>query len=218
MERPPVVVAHGEAVREVPPEQALVHVRAATSGRSREAVLERLAERAAAHGAVLDEFAAAIERRESEGLHVHPQTRRRTDEVRAHHGSVGTRVLVTDFTRLGDLLVRLAGEELTEVAGPYWRLRPGGRAGAEARRAAVTDALARAAEYAAAVGARVDRLVEINDAIPDEAAPIAFAAGSARDGSGPGFALEPELQIVRARVRVTVTITEPVLPDRPGDA
>ncbi len=214
MERLPVVVATGEAVREVLPEQAVVHVRAAAKGRSRESVLERLTERAAAHRAVLDEFAAAIERRESAGLHVHPQMKRRGEEVQAYHGSVETRVLVTDFTVLGDLLLRLAGEELTSVSGPWWQLRPGSRAGAEARRAAVADALVQAAEYASAVGAEVDRLVEISDVVSEgTGGPMAFAAaGAARDmGGGPTLELEPELQTVHARVKVTVTISEPAL-------
>ncbi|WIN00963.1 SIMPL domain-containing protein [Actinoplanes oblitus] len=210
MERLPIVVATGEAVREVPPELATVHVHTVAKGRDREAVLRRLAERSAAAGAVLDEFAAAIERRETTGVQVHPQTKRRGEGVAEYHGSVGTRVLVTDFTVLGDLLLRLAGEELTSVSGPYWQLRPGSRAGAEARRAAVTEALVQAAEYAAAVGARVDRLIEISDVFPAEGFPMAVG-GRAMSDSGT-LELEPEPQTVHARVRVTVTTSEPTLP------
>ncbi|MEU4559758.1 SIMPL domain-containing protein [Actinoplanes sp. NPDC023936] len=219
MERSPVVVARGEAVREVPPEIAAVHVRTAAKGRDREAVLDRLAERSAAIAAVLDGFAAAIERRETTGLHVHPQTKRRGEEVAAYHGSIGTQVLVTDFTVLGDLMLRLAAEELTTVDGPWWQLRPGSRAGAEARGAAITDALTRAAEYAAAVGAEIAELVEINDGAGGfDEGPMAFAAGGVRARSaesGPALDLEPEAQTVRAQVRVTVTISRPTLPGRP---
>ncbi|BAL92583.1 hypothetical protein AMIS_73630 [Actinoplanes missouriensis 431] len=221
MERSPVIVARGEAVREVPPEIAVVHVRTAAKGRDRESVLERLAERSAAITAALDGFAAAIERRETTGLHVHPQTKRRGEEIAAYHGSIGTQVLVTDFTVLGDLMLRLAAEELTTVDGPWWQLRPGSRAGAEARRAAITDALSRAAEYASAVGAEIAELVEINDGgagLDDGYTPVAFAAGGARARgaeSGPALDLEPEAQTVRAQVRVTVTISRPILPGRP---
>jgi uncharacterized protein YggE len=217
MERLPIVVARGEAVREVPPEQAVVTVQSESKGRSRESVLERLTERSAAIGAVLDQFTAAIERRESAGLHIRPQLKRRGEEVLAYHGSIATRVIVTDFTVLGDLVLRLGGEELTTVSGPWWQLRPDTRAGAEVRRAAVADALERAAEYAAAVGAQVDRLVEITDAFGEGGYGIvagggasAFRAKGAEDG--PSLELEPELQTVQAQVRVTVTISEPTLP------
>ncbi len=213
MERLPVVVATGEAFREVPPEQAVLHVRATLKGRSRESVMERLAERFAAHGVILDEFAAAIERRETESVHVYPQGKRRGEET--YHGSIATRVVVTDFTVLGDMIMRLGAEESTSFSGPWWQLRVGSRAGGEARRDAVTTALAQAAEYAAAVGARVDRLVEISDIVAEESVHHGFAvAGAARDmgDGGPALELEPELQTVRARVKVTVTITEPTLP------
>lgn len=214
MERLPIVVATGEAVREVPPEQAVVSVRSESKGRSRESVLERLTERSAAIGAVLDRFAAAIERRETAGLYIRPQMKRRGEEVLAYHGGIATEVIVTDFTVLGDLMLKLAAEELTTVSGPWWRMRPGSRAGSDVRQAAVADALEKAAEYAAAVGARVDRLVEISDAAEGR-----FGAGAgggmmrsmaAQDTQS--LELEPELQTVQAQVRVTVTISEPTLP------
>jgi uncharacterized protein YggE len=213
MERLPVVVARGEAVREVLPEQAVVQVESAAKGRSRESVLERLTERSAAIGAVLDGFAAAIERRESAGFHVRPQMKRRGEEVLAYHGVIATRVIVTDFTVLGDLLLRLGGEELTTVTGPWWRLRPDTGVAAEVRQSAVADALRRATEYASAVGARVDRLVEISDSFGGGGGyGMVGAAGSFRSLSAedaPSLELEPELQTVQAQVQVTVTITEP---------
>ncbi|WP_436526521.1 SIMPL domain-containing protein [Actinoplanes sp. HUAS TT8] len=215
MERLPIVVATGEAVREVPPEQAVVSVRTASKGRSRESVLERLTQRSAAIGAVLDQFATAIERRETAGLHIVPELKRRGEEVVAYHGSIATDVIVTDFAVLGDLLLRLGREELTSVHGPWWRMRPDSRAGADVRQAAVADALEKAGEYAAAVGARIDRLVEITDSLHDDGgfrggAMRAMAASAAGDGLT--LELEPELQTVQATVKVTVTITEPVLP------
>ncbi|MEU4425929.1 SIMPL domain-containing protein [Actinoplanes sp. NPDC024001] len=220
MERLPVVVTRGEAVRQVPPELAVVHVRTAVKGKpTRAAVLERLAEGSAAVGAVLDEFADAIERRESTNVDVYPEWNPQGGETGAFEGSAGVNALVTDFTVLGDLIVRLAGVDLAAVSGPSWQLRPGSRAGAEVRRAAVTDALSRAAEYAAAVGAEVDRLIEINDATELYESYTAQAEmdsnRSARSESSPVLVLEPQLQVVRAQVRVTVTISEPTLPGRP---
>ncbi|BCY14879.1 SIMPL domain-containing protein [Actinoplanes sp. L3-i22] len=212
----PIVVATGEAVREVLPEQAVVSVRSESKGRSRESVLERLTQRSAAIGVVLDQFTAAIERRESAGLHIRPQMKRRGEEVLAYHGSIGIDVIVTDFTVLGDLMLKLGSEELTSVHGPWWRMRPDSRAGSDVRQAAVADALVKAAEYAAAVGARVDRLVEITDSLSDGGFRGGVAGAMMRSKGGGDEAqaleLEPELQTVQATVKVTVTITEPTLP------
>jgi uncharacterized protein len=213
MERLPIVVATGEAVREVPPEQAVVSVRSESKGRSRESVLERLTQRSAAIAAVLDQFAAAVERRESAGLHIRPQLKRRGEEVLAYHGSIATEVIVTDFTVLGDLMLKLGAEELTTVSGPWWRMRPGSRAGTDVRQAAVTDALEKAGEYAAAVGARVDRLVEISDVLSGGGFGVGggmMRSMAAQDSQS--LELEPELQTVQATVKVTVTISEPTLP------
>jgi uncharacterized protein YggE len=98
------------------------------------------------------------------------------------------------------------------VSGPWWQLRPGSRAGAEVRRAAIADALGRAREYAEAVGAEVDRLVEILDE------GVGGGGGQpmmrmAAFGGGPEADLEleldPQQQTVQATVIVRVTITEP---------
>jgi uncharacterized protein YggE len=120
-------------------------------------------------------------------------------------------VTVSDFAVLGEMMLRFGGMEQVAVAGPWWQLRPGSSAGAEARRAAIADALARAREYAAAVGARVDRLIEISDEVGGGAHPMAFrAAGFAEDAAG-GLALDPQQQTVQASVVVRVAITEPDL-------
>ncbi|MFI1991113.1 SIMPL domain-containing protein [Actinoplanes sp. NPDC020271] len=213
-----IVVATGDAVREVQPEQAVVSVRSESKGRSRESVLERLTQRSAAIGVVLDQFDAAIERRESAGLHIRPQMKRRGEEVLAYHGSIGIDVIVTDFTVLGDLMLKLGAEELTSVHGPWWRMRADSRAGAGVRQAAVADALAKAAEYAAAVGARIERLVEITDSLSDGGFRAGAGGAMMRSKGATGetqaleLELEPELQLVQATVKVTVTISEPTLP------
>lgn len=128
----------------------------------------------------------------------------------AFSGSVSTSVTVTDFEPLGQLLLRLAGLEHAAVAGPWWQLRAGSRAGAEVRRDAIADALSRAREYAAAVGAQVDKLVEIADeGLGGQPTMRAVAFDSARESAG--FDVDPQPQTVQATVTVRVTITEPDL-------
>ena len=211
----PTVVVRGEALREVPPEQAVFSVTVSARDKDQQAVLARLTERAAELRRTLDLYPDAIERRETGGVQVHPELKRGGERISAYAGSATTTVTVTDFAVLGELLLRLAGQELTAVAGPWWQLRPGSTAGAEVRRAAIADALGRAREYAEAVGAQVDRLIEISDdgvgGSGDRhmmrAAAFGMSAGGAPDALE--LELDPQQQTVQASVIVRVAITEP---------
>ena len=58
-------------------------------------------------------------------MHVGPQLKRSGERVVAYTGTTSTTVTVSDFTVLGELMMRLADQEQTSVAGPWWQLRPG---------------------------------------------------------------------------------------------
>src|SRR5205809_6694974 len=156
----PVVAVRGESVSEVDPEIATCAVTVSARDKDRQETLRRLTARVDAVRAVLDGYAGAIEKRETSGLSVYPETRPSSERVRGYRGTVTTTITVTDFTVLGELLLRLADQDQTGVSGPQWGLRPGSPAHREARRAAVDDAGARAHEYAEALGARLTGLLE----------------------------------------------------------
>ncbi|MEU4370022.1 SIMPL domain-containing protein [Micromonospora chersina] len=208
----PVVAVRGEAYREVAPELARFTVTATARDRDRETTLTRLAERTAAVRVLLDAAEPAVERRETGQLRVWPETKRSGERVVAYHGSVTTTVTVVDFTALGELMLRLADQEQVEVAGPWWSLRPDSPAYREARHAAIADALARAREYAEALGARVTALLELADTGLAAAPPMMAKAGFARAGeAAPELELDPRPQPVQAAVEARFTISEPVL-------
>ena len=214
MAEQPTIVVRGEALREVPPEQAVLTVTTSARDGDRDAVLARMAERTTELRAVVDAYGDAVERRETGSVQVYPELKRGSEKVVAYTGSVVTTVTVTGFDDLGELLVRLAGLDYAAVSGPWWRLRPGSRAGAEVGKAAIDDALRRAREYAEAVGARVDRLVEIADEGTGGARPVAMraaAAFSVQENAAPVLEVDPQPQIVQSSVLVRVTITEPDL-------
>ncbi|MFC7527852.1 SIMPL domain-containing protein [Actinoplanes sp. GCM10030250] len=219
----PIVVVHGEAHREVPPEQAVFSVVVSAADRDRAVVLSRLSQRAAEIGTILDRYGPAIERRETAGVQVYPEFKRGGERVTSYAGSVATTVTATDFAALGMLLADIAARESASVSGPWWQLRRGSRAGADVRREAVADALDRAREYAAAVGSEIDRIVEIADAEAGGAHPMmrgafgAFGAAEAADAAT-GFDLFPQQQTVEARVLLRVTITEPTVLGRGAPA
>jgi hypothetical protein len=209
----PTVVVRGEAVREVPPELASFSVTVSARDKDRQSALTRLAERAASVRALLDGAGDVIERRETGGVHLRPEVKRSGERVIAYTGSVTTTVVVNEFTALGELMLRLGDQEQTAVSGPWWELRPGSTAGAEVRRAAIADALDRAREYADAVGATLDRLIEIADeGTGGGGRPMMRAAygGFAQAESEPlELDIDPQPQTVQATVQMRFAITEP---------
>lgn len=203
-----MVVVRGEALRELPPDLAVFSVTVSAGGRDRQATLTRLTDRAAGLRSALDDYPDAVERRETGAVQIYPEIKR-GERVTGYVGTVTTLVTVTDFAVLGDLLLRLGNQDQTTVSGPWWQLRPGSRAGADVRREAVTDALRRAREYAEAVGAEVDRLVEIVDEGAGQSL-MRASFGAAEAASAPmHLEIDPQRQTVHAAVTVRVAITEP---------
>jgi uncharacterized protein YggE len=213
-----VVAVRGEAFREVDPEIASFSVTVMARDRDRDEALRRLASRVDSVRAILDGYRDGIERRETSGLYVYPETKGSGERVVGYHGNVRTTVTVTDFTVLGELMLRLAGQDQTMVGGPWWDLRPGSPAHKEARHAAIADALERAREYAAALGARVIGLIELTDAglsgdmMRGQGGihTMAFRAGAA-PGEAPQIDLEPQRQQVHAAIDARLLISEPTL-------
>jgi uncharacterized protein YggE len=217
----PLLAVRGEAVREVDPEIGTFSVTVSARDRSREETLRRLTARVEGLRSVLDGYAPAIEKRETSRLYVRPETKRSGEKVSAYSGSVTTTVTVTDFGALGELMLRLADQDQTEVSGPWWGLRPASPVHREARRAAITDAIERGREYAEALGARVTGLVELADTglSTMSAGPRmeALAFRSADAGTGPALDLDPQRQTVQATIEARFSISEPsAVTGKPG--
>ncbi|MFY1689990.1 SIMPL domain-containing protein [Plantactinospora sp. WMMB782] len=221
MTEQPFVLVRGEVVREVPPEIARFSVTVAARDRNRPAALARLAERSEAVRTLVDGYGDAIERRETGNLWVRPELKRSGEKVTGYAGSATTTVTVTDFGVLGELMLRLADQDQSTVAGPWWELRPGSPVHRAARRAAVAEAIARAREYADALGAEVTALLQLSDAGPTAqplmmtraAHTMSFAAAG---GAPPELELDPQVQSVQAAVEARFAITPPPLADGPS--
>lgn len=221
MTEPAVLVVRGEAVREAPPELARFAATVSVRDRDRAEALARLAGRSDAVRQLVDGYATAIERRETGNLWVRPERKRSGDRVTGYVASVSTTVTVTDFGVLGELMLRLADEDDTGVAGPWWELRPDSPVHREARRAAVAEAITRAREYAAALGAELTALRELSDVGAEGHRMMLAGAGAGYRGGGgvPDLDLDPEQQTVRAEVVARFSISPPrleVVPDQAG--
>ncbi|MCP3756624.1 SIMPL domain-containing protein [Streptomyces sp. NPDC056773] len=218
----PRVAVRGEATLEVDPEIARIGITVSARGTDRRTALEDLTRR---NNAVLDlvkSYGDPVEKLETGAFSITPELTRhgRGERIRAYHGRVHLTAELNDFTTLGELTTRLADLELTQVDGPWWALRPTSPAHGEARRQAVLEAVQRAREYAAALGAELAALVELAD-LGAENAPAPFhAAGAgmramafsaAEEAGPPALDLEPQRQTVYAQVNARFTMTPPRL-------
>jgi uncharacterized protein YggE len=219
----PLLSVRGEAVLEVEPEIARVEVSVAAVGADRADTLRQLRERVAAVEKILNSFPGAIDRTEVSGARVGPRLGRgQRDGDGGYHGAVHHVLTVSGFDQLGELMAQLSDQDLTEVGGPWWELRPDSPVHRAARVAATRDAVRRGRDYAAALGSDLAGLVELADtrmlAEPrgqaEPRAGIAAARLPQRSRSGvpePAFELVPARQLVRASVEARFTITEPDL-------
>jgi uncharacterized protein len=225
----PVLAVRGEISHEVEPEIARIEVSVAARAPARSEARRLLAERGAVVDRILGDFAEVIEKTESSGPRLNPQLAGRPadEQLAGYHGVIHYSVTVTGFDRLGELMAQLAKPEMTEVGGPWWELRPGSPVYREARIAAVSDAVRRARDYAAAVGSELAGLLELADAhllseSRGPAEPRPLSPSSARlphrpravapaEPAEPVFDLSPARQLVRATIEARFTITEPDL-------
>ncbi|WP_432991217.1 SIMPL domain-containing protein [Dactylosporangium sp. CA-233914] len=218
------VAVRGEAVREVDPELAEFTVVVSARDRDRDTTLARLRERADALRQFLERFGDAVDKQETTGLHVYPESAgRRGERVTAYAGSLVTTVTVSGFAALGEMMLAVAGQDQVQVRGPRWSLRPDSPVHKDLRREAVADAIARAREYAEALGAQVIELVELADpglsGQVEGLLPVGFQPGygsqslraksSATAGGYAELELGPQRQRVSAAVEARFTITSP---------
>ncbi|MFI2072127.1 SIMPL domain-containing protein [Streptomyces triculaminicus] len=222
----PRIAVRGEARLEVDPEIAHLGITVSARGTDRRTALGDLTRRNNHVLDLLKSYGEAVEKIETGTFTITPQLteKGRHERIRAYHGRVRVTATLIDFTALGELATRLAELELTRVDGPWWSLRPDSPAHGEARRQAVHEAVQRAREYAAALGAQLTAVVELADTGAENPTPMglpARPAGRPRAG-GSGFAgaapepapaldLEPQRQTLYAHVNARFTMTRPTL-------
>ncbi|AIA02986.1 SIMPL domain-containing protein [Streptomyces noursei] len=216
----PRLAVRGEARLEVDPETARITVTVTARGTDRKTALTDLTRRNEHALTLIKSYGDAVEKLETGSFTLTPQLtdKGRHERIRAYQGRVTVTATLNDFTALGELATRLADLELTRVDGPWWALRPDSPAHRSARTQAVHEAVQRAREYAEALGAHLDAVLEIAD-LGAEGHPqqqsYGFAApGGARSAghdATPVLDLEPQRQTVYASVNARFTMTRPAL-------
>ncbi|WP_212910738.1 SIMPL domain-containing protein [Streptomyces sp. TS71-3] len=220
----PRVAVRGEAHLERDPEIARIDITVGARGSSRRAALDDLTGRNAAVLDLVGEYGDAVERLETGAFSISPELSRhgRGERVRAYHGRVRIGAELADFTALGELVSRLADQDLTQVDGPWWALRPDSPVHREVRQQAVREAVQRAREYAQALGTELAALVEIADIGAEQPIAPGAPAGMHRRMPTSSFAgapggeaapldLQPQRQHVHAQVNARFTMIAPHL-------
>ncbi|MFH9293188.1 SIMPL domain-containing protein [Streptomyces sp. NPDC017520] len=220
----PHVTVRGEAHLEVDPEIAHITITLTARSTDRRTTLDDLTRRNTTTLDLIKTYGDAIEKLETGTLTIRPELTRhgRAERIRAYHGSIQITTTLNDFTTLGELVTRLADNDLTRLDGPWWALRPTSPHHAAARRQAVQEALQRAREYAEALDTRLGALLELNDTGVHAGPHMARAAFStqamAYGGAGTEAAtdaapidLEPVRQTIDAQVEASFTLIPPNL-------
>ncbi|MBC6460441.1 SIMPL domain-containing protein [Actinomadura sp. HBU206391] len=218
---PPLVSVRGEIVLEVEPEIAQLTVYVHARDRDRRRALERLTERNRECLDLVKGYGDAVEQIETSGLAISPimRDKRRDEKVDRYQGTVHTTITVADFSVLGELVTRLGELELVSVHGPWWALRRDSDVYRQAAQQAVRAAVARARDYADALGCRLTGLVQLSDeglstdggAREQVFGMVAASAAPTESGALPAIDLEPQKQVVRTAVEARFTTTAPEL-------
>lgn len=140
-------------------------------------------------------------------------------EIIGYHGSATTTVVLTDLDAVGDIMLAVASLEEVSVWGQSWSVRPASPVHRTARHAAILDAIARARDYATALGADIVGLVELSDeGLSRSAEPRSrMLAMAAAQASTPRIDLDPQRQSVHASIEARFTISEPTILAAPLD-
>jgi uncharacterized protein len=214
----PTIAVRGEATLDVDAEVAEFTASVEVHEAERVAALERVAERVAAVRAALDQFRDVIERHATSHVSASAEKHHHTGEV-SFHGNATTIVVMSDLDAVGNVMLAVGSLAEVSVWGPSWSVRPASPVHREVRHAAISDAIARARDYAAALGADIVGLVELSDAGlsrsgEPRAVPLAMAASAARS---PRLDLDPQRLQVRASIEARFTISEPTILAAPID-
>ena len=208
MSKGPTVTVRGEGQVEGPPELATVSAVLHTSGRTAADVTRSLAELGRRVDAALPDLVYDSVR--TDPLSVTPVFDRRSGvRITGYSGRYSTRLTLADADGLSALVVALTGLPGAQVEGPWWSLRPGSTLERDARRAAVAAAIARARDYADALGATLGDLLELSDTDGGLGGALPRMVAMAQGGvEPPELDLQPQPQTVSASVTARFALAD----------
>lgn len=182
------------------PDEASFHFHCRGHAADAPAALAQATAAAEAVLTLLDARGIAAEDRGVQRAHVHPRTRWVKDRERREgwDANASVRCTLADPEDAFALLEDAAEIDQVSISGPHWEIRQDNPAHDEARTAAVADARAKAASYAAAAGLELGPLVELIEGGAE--APMPMLRSMAMPEAAGGASLEPAHQSLHATV------------------
>ncbi|GJD87771.1 hypothetical protein BHAOGJBA_1276 [Methylobacterium hispanicum] len=204
--RPGTIVVTGEGAVRAAPDAATLRLGIVSEDESATAAVTRNAATVQTVRAALLEVGLEAREITTEQVHLEPirpdALHAVVDRTRARHRArTGMTVEIGslkdgNFAHLGDIAGRAVDAGATEVSGPDFKVSDEARA--TARKAAVDDALVKAATFAHALGAKLGRLVQIRegDAAGETGAVRTIRAASSSRSHGGGLEVSSRVTVV----------------------
>lgn len=204
----PTVTVRGDAVLRVAPDEALISVNLSALEDAPGPALSDVSARSEALVALLDELGVARADRSTTGVTVYEAFDYKKDGSRrslGHRASASVSVRVTDPEVLGRLMTQATAKLAARIDGPNWRVAADNPAWLEAARQAAADGRRKAEAYAAGVGAKLGRPIQLSEP-GTEGAWRAEAAHVAYSAPEPSMPVEAGEREVAASINVTFAL------------
>jgi len=199
-------VTQGTALLRTEPDEAMLWITLTALLDAPGAALADVSRRSDALVPMLDELGISKNDRSTTGVSVYEEF----DHTQKGRLSLGHRAIsrvsvrLSDADLIGRLIARATEELAARIDGPRWQVAQTNPVRLQAAREAAADAQRKAQAYAAGVGAKLGRLIQLTE--PNDAHMVARAAGGLRPMAVEPMPVEPGDHEVAASIQATFAL------------
>ena len=214
----PTVTVRGEAVLRAEPDEAMLWITLTALEDDPGHALADVSRRSEQLATMLDDLGVAGADRSTTGVTVYEEFDHTKSGRRSlgHRAAASTSVRLTDPEPIGQLITKATTELRARIDGPRWQIAAQNPIRLDAAREAAADGQRKAQAFAAGVGAKLGRLIQLNEPGTDHASPRMHRASiqlASTAAAGP-MPIEPGEHEVTASIDVTFALEQ----DRTNDA
>jgi uncharacterized protein YggE len=206
----PTITVRGEAVLRVEPDEAMLWMTLTALENDPGQALADVSLRGEQLAAMLDDLGVTTKDRSTTGVTVYEEFDHTAAGRRSlgHRAAASTSVRLTDPALIGQLITKATTQLQARVDGPRWQIAADNPARLDAAHEAAADGQRKAQAFAAGVGAKLARLVRLEEPDTDHASPRMRRAGIqlASAAAGGPMPIEPGEHEVTAAIDVTFTL------------
>lgn len=208
----PTVTVRGEAVLRAEPDEAMLWITLTALENDPGHALADVSRRSEALVALLDELGVARTYRSTTGVTVYEEFDRTPSGRRSlgHRAAASVSVRLTDPEPIGELITKATTELQARFDGPRWQIAAQNPVRLEAARAAAADAQRKARAFAEGVGAKLGRLMQLNEPGTESSRPRMQRASIqlASAAAGGSMPIEPGEHEVSAWIDATFALEQ----------